>query len=65
MKQVDIKKIEPVYLNNRAAADYLQVSPTWLEDRRNNGELPYCKIGKYVFMKKTDLDKMIERCRVY
>ncbi len=65
MKQVDIQKIEPVYLNSRVAADYLQVSPAWLEDRRNSGDLPYCKIGKYIFMKKADLDKMIERCRVY
>lgn len=48
------------YLSTRAAADYLGVSPGWLEALRSQGAGPvYAKVGARVIYDRHDLDAWV------
>ena len=65
MKQkVNILDIEKQWLTTRAAMDYLGVSRDFLDDLRERAELSYYKVRGTVFIKKEDLDSLIENNKV-
>lgn len=65
MKQkVNILDIEKQWLTTRAAMDYLGVSRDFLDDLRERAELSYYKVRGTVFIKKDDLDSLIEKNKV-
>ena len=65
MKQkVNIFDIEKQWLTTRAAMDYLGVSRDFLDDLRERAELSYYKVRGTVFIKKEDLDSLIENNKV-
>lgn len=65
MKQkVNILDIEKQWLTTRAAMDYLGVSRDFLDDLRERAELSYYKVRGTVFIKKDDLDSLIDKNKV-
>ncbi len=59
-----VKTIDKVWLTQKSASAYLGVSVDFIKDLRLSGQLPYYMLGKLVFIKKNDLDKIIEQHRV-
>ena len=53
--------VERGYLRRQDAAQYLSVSLRTLANLQASGEIPYSKWGRNVFLKKSDLDKFIEK----
>lgn len=65
MKQnTKILEIEKQWLTTRAAMDYLGVSRDFLDDLRESAKLSYYKVSGTVFIKKKDLDSLIEKNKV-
>ena len=57
--------METSWMTTKQAAEYLQVSPGFLEkDRLNNVyKIPFYKIGVHIRYKKEDLDEWLEKSR--
>lgn len=52
--------IEPIWLTTRRAMEYLGVSRDFIDERRKRGELPFSVWGGKVFIRKDDIDKIIQ-----
>ena len=68
MKQKPISGItvpvNKVYMSKREVCAYLDVSRKWLEERINNAEIPFSRIGSKFFIRVKDIDNFVERNRV-
>lgn len=51
------------YVSEAEAATLLGKKPGWLWQQRVKGMLPYLKMGRKVFYKRSDLTDMLERTR--
>jgi len=47
-------------VNTKEAAEILRVSPSALHKMRNEGELPFVKLGRKVFFKKSSLAEYVD-----
>lgn len=54
-----------MWLSQGETARYLGVSPKTVTRMRESGKLPFCQIERLVLIKKDDIDRMVERHRVY
>lgn len=59
-----VREIDKVWLSNREAQKYLDVSSEFMKSLRLNGELHFYKVHNTVFYKKSDIDKIIEKNKV-
>lgn len=64
MNNSNVIPVERVWLTTRDCMKYLGVSRSFIDDLRERGGLRFHKLGHKVFVKKTDLDRLIERGRV-
>ncbi len=65
MKQATVTAIEKIWLSNKEAQAYLGVGMEFFKSLRSSGQLPYSKVGKTVFYRKRDIDRLIAANRVY
>ena len=65
MKQATVTAIEKIWLSNKEAQAYLGVGMEFFKSLRANGQLPSSKVGKTVFYRKRDIDRLIAANRVY
>ena len=55
-----------IYLRPREAAEFLRTSTSTLAKRRLNGDGPkFCRIGRAIRYRKSDLDEFMARSRVH
>ena len=64
MDKVNILNVDRVWLNTRDCMNYLGVSRDFVDDLRESGKLAYYKVGHTIFVKKEELDRLIENCKV-
>lgn len=57
--------VDKLWFTQGDAARYLGVSARTVARLRENGKLPYCQMGMLVLIRKDDIDRMVERHRVY
>ena len=50
-----------VYLSGEEVCKLLRLSPRTLQEYRNLGTLPFCKIGGKILYKQSDIQTMLER----
>lgn len=62
LKQV--QALERLYISNREAQIYLDMSEDQLRHLREGGELKFCKIGRQILYRVSDIIRMVERHRV-
>lgn len=65
MQAIKVTEIDKVYMSNAEAQAYLGVGPDFFVTLRAEGKLPYYKVGKTVFYRKSAIDKLIESSKVY
>ena len=58
-KQAKVKPLEKVFLSNREAMRYLDVSDSTLKGWRLGGMLNYYKVGSLIWYDKNDLDRLV------
>lgn len=63
MKSVSVTQTEKVWLSNKEAQAYLGVGLDFFKAIRREGTMPFYKVGKTVFYRKRDIDRLIERGR--
>ena len=57
--------IQPGFLPPESAAAYLGRCRSWLDKKKQSGELPFYRLsGRSILFKVTDLDEYIQRFRV-
>lgn len=56
-----IKEAEKMWLTMSEAAKYLGVGIDFLKRLKTSGKLSWYKVGRYVFFKKADIDRLIQR----
>jgi len=64
MQKGRIKEVEKIWLTTKDACTYLGVGKDFMQRMRNSGTLHFYKIGKMIWYKVSDLDRLIERNRV-
>ena len=57
------QEFQSALLKNKEAANYLNVTPRWLQRYRAHG-IPAVKMGKHTMFLITDLDAYIQRNRI-
>lgn len=57
--------VDKLWLSQGDTAKYLGVSVRTVSRLRENGKLPYCQMDNLILIRKDDIDRMVERCRVY
>lgn len=62
--RANIVPVERVWLTTRDCMKYLGVGRGFIDDLRERGELHYHKVGHTVFVRKSDIDRLIEKSRV-
>ena len=50
-----------VYLTGEEVCSLLQLSTRTLQESRNSGTLPFCKIGGKILYRQSDIQAMLER----
>ncbi len=68
MKEVvkAVKPAEQEYFTTKSLMTFLGgVSRDFIDSLRENGQLPYCKVGHTIFFKVNDVRRYIEKNRVY
>ena len=63
--ETKVRVIEQEWMTRKSAAAYLGTTVSYIKDKNLSGQLPYCKDGKLVFIRRGDLDRMIEKMKVY
>ncbi len=58
------RSVDRIWLTQSEAAAYLGVSPKTISRLREDGRLSYYKLDRLVLLKKADIDRLVERCRV-
>ncbi|MCD8030383.1 MAG: helix-turn-helix domain-containing protein [Bacteroides sp.] len=48
------------YLTDREVSEKLKISRRSLQDYRNEGRIPYIKLGGKILYKESDIEKMLE-----
>lgn len=56
----DLPSDEDTLLSVKRLAEYLQMSEKWVYERIQFNEMPYCKIGRSVRFKKSDIDEWVD-----
>jgi excisionase family DNA binding protein len=59
-----VQEVTKVFLSNTEAQAYLGVGTDFFKALRAEGKLPYYKVGKTVFYRKSAIDKLVEDGRV-
>jgi excisionase family DNA binding protein len=49
-----------IYLTDREASDRLKVSRQTLQDYRNEGRIPFCRLGGKILYRSSDLQRMLD-----
>lgn len=57
--------VDKLWFSQGDTAKYLGVSVRTVSRLRENGKLPYCQMDNLILIRKDDIDRMVERCRVY
>lgn len=65
MERAKVIQVERVWFTTRDCMSYLGVKRDFIDDLRESGKLRYHKVGHTVFVKKADLDRLIEQGRVF
>lgn len=61
-----IQELSQEYLTTKSLMVFLGgVSRDFVDDLRESGKLPYCKVGHTVFFRVKDVRNLIEKNRVY
>lgn len=63
-QQIKIREVERIWLTTRDAAQYLGTKTAFLHNLRKEGKLHYYKIGKTIFFRKADIDRLISQNRI-
>lgn len=58
------RSVDRIWFTQSEAAAYLGVSPKTISRLRESGRLSYYKLDSLVLLKKSDIDRLVERCRV-
>lgn len=64
-ERVNILPIDRIWFNTRDCMNYLGVKRGFIDNLRESGQLRYHKVGHTVFVKKSDLDRIIENSKVF
>lgn len=64
MKRAQIIPVQRVYLSNSDAQAYLGVGPEFLRGLRESAELPFRKVGRTIFYKIEDINRIVEKGKV-
>ena len=64
MEKASIIPIERLWFTTKDCQKYLGVSRGFIDDLRESGKLSYYKVGHTIFVKKKDLDRLIEQGKV-
>lgn len=64
MTLASVVEVEKVWLSNTETQRYLGVSQAFLKRLRQNGAVPFYKVGGKVFYRKRDIDRLVTRGRV-
>lgn len=64
MVQGKVKEVEKIWLSSKEVQWYLGIGKDFLDNLRETGRIQYYKVGRTIFYRKTDIDKLIERNRV-
>ena len=60
MRQTASVTIEKVWLSNKEAQKYLGVGVEFFKLLRTTGRLPFYRVGRTVFYRKSDIDYLVE-----
>lgn len=58
------RSVDRIWFTQSEAAAYLGVSPKTISRLREGGRLSYYKLDRLILLKKSDIDCLVERCRV-
>lgn len=64
MEKVSVLPVERIWFTTRDCMSYLGVKRDFIDDLRESGKLSFHKVGHTIFVKKTDLDRLIEQGKV-
>lgn len=62
---VEPKDVEVLWMTQSAAQKYLGVGRRFFENCRLDGRLHWYKVGKMIFYRKREIDRLIEGCRIF
>lgn len=62
---VEVRVVEQEWFTRQGAAKYVGATVSYIKGKNLSGELPYVKDGKLAFIRRRDLDRMLEQKRVY
>lgn len=57
--------VDKLWFTQGDAARYLGISVRTVSRLRESGKLPYCQMERLILIRKDDIDRMVERHRVY
>lgn len=60
----NVVPVERMWLTTRDCMKYLGVSRGFIDGLRESGQLHFHKVGHTVFVRKSDLDRIIEKGKV-
>ncbi len=63
--RAEVRVVEQEWFTRKGAAAYIGCTVSYIKDKNLSGELPYVKDGKLAFIRRRDLDRMLEQKRVY
>jgi hypothetical protein len=58
-----IRSVERIYISNREAQIYLDMSDDQLRHLREQAKLPYRKLGKHILYRVADIIRLVEKNR--
>ena len=64
MEKANILPVERIWFTTKDCMSYLGVKRDFIDDLRESGKLRYHKVGHTIFVKKVDLDRLIEQGKV-
>ena len=64
MDKAVVKPVERIWFTTQDCMNYLGVKRDFIDDLRESGKLSYHKVGHTIFVRKADLDKLIEQGKV-
>ena len=64
MRTAKVTEVDKVYLSNREAMKYLDMSRGQIQRLRDSAKIPYIKIGKHILYRKADIDRAVERYKI-
>lgn len=64
MKGVIVNPLDKKWISNKEAAKYLGVSPGFLQNLRDEARISFYKVGRNIFYKVAEIDRLIEKGRI-